>query len=166
MEPIDTNQKKKITLAINFLEELNWLFESKKVSEFKDIPNILRNLVDYRINSTINQKYISPSPNKNFLIGVLPALFQDEELFKTREELIDFAVNVLKIKMKKSSNRSRFEYIGLIVCEVTKLNDANLSKLVEALSRITGSNEKIKLIKEAKKLSNFSWNETIQKLSK
>ncbi len=164
MEKLDQNKKKKISQAINLLEELAWILDSKKNIDLKEIPTLLRGLIEKDKNIII-QKYASPNSNKNYLVGILPNLFQDEELFKTNSELLEFAENVLNLKISKEAKRSRVEYIGLIVCEVTKLNDSNLTNLVEALGEITGSTEKLRLIKEAKKQPNFTWNDAIQKLS-
>ncbi|MBK7959204.1 MAG: hypothetical protein IPK03_14600 [Bacteroidetes bacterium] len=77
---------------------------------------------------------------------------------------MDFAENALNIKISKSGKRSRLEYIGLIVCEVINLNDYELTSLVNALYQLTDNKEQLNLVKEEMKKSNFSWNDTIQKL--
>lgn len=166
MGKIEPNKKRRVIQAINFVEELSWLLDSKKNIDLKEIPELLRNLLENDNNLFSNTKYSSPNQNKNYLIGVLPTLFQDEELFKTTNELIDFAINVLRISsLSKLAKRSRYEYIGLIVCEITTLNDDNLSNLVSALAEITGSKEKLKQFKEEKRKENFSWNDTIFRLN-
>ena len=165
MKKLDPNKKKKIIQAINFMEEFSWLLDSKRNLDLKEIPELLRDALESDNTLFSQTKYSSLNQNKNFLIGVLPTLFQDEEMFRTNVELIDFAVNVLRIPLSKSAKRSRYEYIGLIVCEITKLDDDNLSNLVSALSEITGSNEKLKLLKEERKKDNFSWNDTIHRLN-
>ena len=90
----------------------------------------------------------------------------DEELFKSRDEIIDFAETVLNLPISRASKRSRTEYIGWVVCEVAKMNDNRLTDLVSALENIVGDDYKIKEMKRAKKEPNFSWNDTIKKLSK
>ena len=165
MEKIDQNKRKKITQAINLVEELSWLLDSKKSIDLKEIPSLLRNLLDNNSYISGTDKFSSPNPNKNYLIGVLPNLFQDNDLFKTNIDLADFAETILKIPVNRAEKRSRYELIGLIVCEVTNLNESDLTNLVDALSKIAGSNEKLKQIKEAKKKANFSWNDAIKTLS-
>lgn len=162
---MDNNKKKKIIQAINFVEELSWLFESKKNVSFKESVNLLLELVENDF-STGNRLVPSNKKrsNKQILIGCLPELFQDTELFKTTSELLDFAENVLNLNMSRASKRSRNEYIGWIVCEVTKLNDSKLDKLVVALEGIVSDDLKLNQMKAAKKQPNFSWNETIIKL--
>jgi len=166
MGKLELNKKRKVIQAINFVEELSWLLDSKKSVDLKEIPELLRILLENDNDLFSQTKYSSPNQNKNYLIGVLPTLFQDDELFKTTNDLLDFAVNVLKISLSKSAKRSRYEYIGLIVCEITSLDDDNLSNLVSALSEITGSKEKLKQFKEEKRKENFSWNDTIYRLNK
>lgn len=165
MEKIDQNKRKKITQAINLVEELSWLLDSKKSIDLKEIPSLLRNLLDNNSSVSGSDKFSSPNPNKNYLIGVLPNLFQDNDLFKTNIDLADFAETILNIPVNRAEKRSRYELIGLIVCEVTNLNESDLTNLVDALSKIAGSNEKLKQIKEAKKKANFSWNDAIKTLS-
>lgn len=165
MEKIDQNKRKKITQAINFVEELSWLLDSKKSIDLKEIPYLLRNLLENNLSVSGIDKFSSPNPNKNYLIGILPNLFQDNDLFKTNIDLADFAETILKIPVNRAEKRSRYELIGLIVCEVTNLKESDLTNLVDALSKIAGSNEKLKQIKEAKKKANFSWNDAIKTLS-
>jgi hypothetical protein len=162
---MDKTKKNKINQAINFIEELSWLLEKKNLS-LKDSVDLLRDLVNNseQVNIFVNTK--AKRSNKHTLVGVLPELFQDEELFKSTSELLDFADSVLSIKISRASKRSRNEYIGWIVCEVTKLNENETSSLVGALEEIVSSEVKLKQMKEAKKLPNFSWNDAIKKLSK
>jgi len=164
---MEKNKKNKVNQAINFIEELSWLIERKNIS-LKEIPIILRENFKEDLPDQMNlfRNSIKKSTNRHFLVGVLPELFQDNEMFKNTSELLDFAESVLKISISRASKRSRNEYIGWIICEVTKLNDEQLFVLVDALSNIMGNETKLKQIKEAKKQPNFSWNDTILKLSK
>jgi hypothetical protein len=164
MENLDLNKRKKINQAINFVEELSWLLSKKNV-DIKDIPSLLRSLLDSNSSLQVNKKYESPNPNKNYLIGVLPNLFTDQELFDTTNDLLTFANDVLQMNISRSAKRSRFEYIGLIICEIVNLNDDNLSKVVQALAKLTENKDNLTRFKEAKRKANFSWNEAIQKLS-
>jgi hypothetical protein len=165
MEKIDQNKKRKTQQAINFIEELAWLFDAKKNIDLKELPLTLRNILENNSSIPVSAKYESPNPNKNYLIGILPNLFQDVDLFKTNSDLSDFAESILKIEINRSEKRSRYELIGLIVCEVVNLDESKLTNLVDSLASITGSKEKLKQFKEAKKRANFSWNDAIQQLS-
>ena len=130
----------KVKYAIDFIEELSWLLESKRSLKLNDIPGILRNklLAPEPIIGAAN-KYVSPNPNIHYLIGILPRLFQDLKLFSRNDEIAEFANDVLGIKISRIEKRSKYELIGLIVCEANELDDKKLDSLVKALSEITGS---------------------------
>ena len=166
---MDKNELNKIYQSINFIEELSWLIDGKKNISLKELSFLLREIVENNspyTNNKVNKKNVS-RPNKHFLIGVLPELFQDSELFKSTSELLDFAESVLEIKpISRASKRSRMEYIGYIICEITYLKESQLKNLVNALENIVGNDIKLRQMKDAKKQPNFSWNETILKLSK
>lgn len=161
---MNTNKRKKINQALNFIEELNWFLDSKK-SVLKELPQLIREEFDNDIERSITEKYSSVNQNKNSLVGILPFLFLDTDLFKSNSDIGDFSESMLRIFIPRIEKRSRFEIIGLIVCAVPALNDSELSSLVEALSNITGNKEKLRKVKAEKKKADFSWNETIQKLN-
>ena len=162
---MEKNKKIKIYEAANFLEELSWLLEKKRNVSLKEISLYIRDISD-TYDSPINISTKDNNKHSRYLVGVLPSLFLDEELFKSRDEIIDFAETVLNLPISRASKRSRTEYIGWVVCEVAKLNDNRLTDLVSALENIVGDDYKIKEMKRAKKEPNFSWNDTIKKLSK
>jgi hypothetical protein len=83
-------------------------------------------------------QYVSKNPNVHFLVGALPTIFSDERLFASNEDITDFASEALNLSISRWEKRSRYELIGLIVCETTKLDDERLSKLVSALSILIG----------------------------
>lgn len=156
----------KIKYAIDFIEELSWLLDSKRKLKLSEIPDILRfqMLADNSMITAAN-KYASPNPNIHYLIGVLPRLFQDTKLFPKNEDIGSFARDVLGIDVSRVEKRSKYELIGLIVCECNDLNDSKLEDMVTALYAITSSSDKISKFAEAKKHTGFSWNETIRKLA-
>ncbi|WP_407480399.1 hypothetical protein [Elizabethkingia miricola] len=160
---------KKLNQAINLLEEMSWILDNNNL-KFKEIPSILKdtfyNNYSNHIESPISNKYKSKNPNKDQLIGILPNFLQDAELFKTNTDLVEFGENILNIKITRSDKRTRYELIGLLICEIRNLNDIKLSKLVDALIEIS-SNEKSLMKIKSKKMtdSNFSWNDAIFKLN-
>lgn len=163
------NKNNRITIkkAVGFLEELSWMLDPKKGIDLKKVVSVLKDTIDEQ-DSIVSfaKEYKSPNPNKHFLIGVLPRLFQDTRLFPVNESIATFAEEILKINISRYEKRSKYELIGLIVCETESLSDENLSNLVVALSQITGSEEKLEKFREERKSINFSWNETIQKLTR
>lgn len=164
---MENSRKNKIKEAANFVEELSWVLEKKKKDlSLKDISNILRDISYIEENHNRLLTKSSSSPSSQYLVGVLPSLFLDEELFKNNSDLIDFAESVLDLSISKASKRSRTEYIGFIVCEIAKISSSKLSELEISLENIIGDSYKISQVKKAKKEPNFSWNDTINKLGK
>jgi hypothetical protein len=164
---MNKNDQIALKKAINFIEELSWLLDSKKGIDLKNIVSMLQGTVSEK--NTIEsfaKDYRSPNPNKHFLIGVLPKLFQDTRIFPSNESIAKFAEEILSINVSRYDKRSKYELIGLIICEAESLSDKRLSNLVTALSQITDSEEKLEKIREERKSINFSWNETIQKLTR
>ena len=113
----------------------------------------------------IRDRYTSPNPNIHFLIGILPRLFQDQMLFPSNASISEFADEILGIPVSRSEKRSKYELIGLIVCETNDLTDEKLNKLVQALAEITESETKLRKFKEERKSNDFSWNRAIETLS-
>ncbi|RVU02380.1 hypothetical protein EOD41_00110 [Mucilaginibacter limnophilus] len=163
---VDNVKRRKINQAVNFLEELSWLLDSKRNFDLKEVSKLIRSLTESDIQSDISTKYSSVNQNKNILVGILPNLFLDQDLFKSNSDLTEFSESVLHIIIPRFEKRSRYEIIGLIVCAVPDLDDSALSNLVEALTLITGNKDKLKQVKAEKNKVNFSWNDTIHNLNK
>lgn len=161
------NELKKTELkkAIDFFEELVWLFDSRRNLKLKEVPMSLRLLVDSNDSDIVSDKFKSSNPNIHFLIGILPRLFKDEVLFPNNNSIAQFAEEVLNIKVSRAEKRSKYELIGLIVCETDTLSDGQLNELVKALSKLAGNDDHLKQIKEIQNRNNFSWNETIKQLT-
>lgn len=156
----------KVKYAIDFIEELSWLLDSKQKLKLNEIPGILRRQLQASKSVTgAANAYESPNPNIHYLIGVLPRLFQDRKLFPRNEDIASFASDVLGVDVSRVEKRSKYELIGMVVCECNELDDSQLEEMVGALAVITGNSEKISRFAEAKKLNSFSWNETIRKIA-
>lgn len=161
---MDKNKRNKINDVANFIEELSWLLDKKKNLSLKEVSSYIRDLNDN--SNSFPKLRKDENRHSRFLVGILPSLFLDEELFKSRDEILDFAEMVLELPISRAGKRSRTEYIGWIVCEVAKMNDIKLENLVGDLGNIIGDDFKMKEMKRAKKEPNFSWNDTIIKLGK
>lgn len=158
------DRSKKASMA---LDELVWMLQGVKIDQLKEAAELLRTSVDQsRYPSAVEKEYRSIDPNKCFLIGVLPRLFQDRSLFPQNEDISDFAATALGLQMSRAEKRSRYEIIGKVVCETDQLDEVRLSTLVKALEKIVGDKEKLALVAEKKRMGSFSWNETIQDLLK
>lgn len=148
---------------INFFEELSWLLDSNKELNFKNASKFLklcRNSFAHGI------KISSDTSDAYDLIGVLPSLLKDNEIFQNNSQLVQFAQEVLGINIPRWEKKSRNEIIGLIICEVEDVNKERLSILTEWAANILNNKNQVKDMQSKAKSSgnSFSWNETIQKL--
>lgn len=142
---------------VNILEEISWIIDRKSI----DLSEMIRKLKEVT-NGTKSQ---SSESSITHLVGILPSLFMDRELFVKNDDLLDFAEQILKLKAKRSGNRSRTESIGWIVCELSKSDECLRQDLVDALDELVGNEEKKNNLKKRRQTPNFSWNEAIAKLN-
>lgn len=151
------------------IEDLMFTMQRVKPEQLRQAVATLNNLISSDLtkgHSSVARSYQSEDPNKRFLIGVLPRLLLDKDLFGSNEDIIDFAAAVLKLEMSRSAEkRARHEIIGKIICETDSLDERQLTSLVTALERIVNNKENLARMKEEKRLGSFSWNETIQSLT-
>lgn len=141
----------------NIIEEISWVLDGKDIN-LKDMVKKLRQIGSADIPMKNSSSVIH-------LVGILPQLFMDKELFEKNEDLLDFAEQILKLKAKRTGNRSRTESIGWIVCELAKSDDYIRQDLVDGLDSLIYNEEKKTQIKMDRKMPNFSWNEAIARLN-
>jgi len=166
-EQISNSETAKVKAALNFFEELSWLIESNKKYRIDEFSAVLKKKFnESSAYDGVASKYVSPNPNIHYLIGVLPRFLQDISLFEKNEDISNFAKEVLGIDVTRPEKRSKYEMIGLIVCQTNELNDEKLNDLVNSLANIVGSTEKLKKIANEKKVIGFSWNEAIRTISR
>lgn len=157
---------KKASLAI---EDLLLIIQRIRPEQLKSAINTLNFIVmdsKSQVHSVVAKTYQSIDPNKHFLIGTLPRLLLDRDLFPSNEEITKFAEETLNFKIAQAEKRSRHEIIGKIVCETDKLDEKQLTYLVKALELIVGNKDKLAILIEKKKSGAFSWNETLQDILK
>lgn len=142
---------------INIIEEISWILDGKSVN-LKDVVKQLRQ-------ASSADAPLKKSSSVTHLVGILPQLLMDKELFEKNEDLLDFAEQILKLKAKRAGNRSRTESIGWIVCELAKSDDHIRQDLVDALDSLIDNEEKKAQIKKDRKMPNFSWNDAIARLN-
>ena len=153
-------QSNKQRRIVNFIQELSWLTDNYKDISIKDIYNQLQVLSENEITTGRLQT------DTKYLVGVLPSILQDTELFPKKEDILDFAKQVLGLELSIQSKRSKIEYIGTILCMVSNENTGKLESLVEALDILLNNDSKMKEVKKHRQEPDFSWNETISKLGK
>lgn len=153
--------------AALLLDDVIWAIQSLKLDNLRDAAAYLHAASAETSSPELRaDKKMGVNPNQGYLIGVLPTLFQDRNLFPQNEDIIAFSRSALGIEMNPSSNRSRYEIIGRVVCETAQLKDAALTELVAALADLTSSKQKMAEIAKKRETSGFSWNMAIQEMFK
>lgn len=165
---VDTNPKNKLSRTSKtrdpravqrFLEELSWVLASNSNLDFRAIA-------DYppRAAQALGRN-VSKNPNIHFLVGSLPLIFENPKYFPSNEDIADFASEALELPISRWEKRSRYELIGLIVCETAKLDDFRLERLVSILARMLDDDPKVNMLLSERKTQKLSWNHIIQRLS-
>jgi hypothetical protein len=149
-----------------FLEELSWLLSSHSNLDFRAIRDFIESdrAPLFERKSSLSG-YVSKNPNIHFLTGTLPVIFSDDRLFPSNEDIVEFSETALHLPIPRWEKRSRYELIGLIVCETSKLDNDRLERLVQALSKIVSDDPNAQRIFRTRKAAKLSWNEVIQKLT-
>ena len=148
--------------ARRFVEELSWLLDTYSNIDFKSLAAS----IDFFSETERSfSRHVPKNPNIRFLVGALPTIFTDEKYFPANEDLAEFASEALNLSIPRWEKRSRFELVGIIVCETVKLNDEKLTRLVDALLHITSEEANAQAVFQSRKKNKLSWNEIIQKLS-
>lgn len=147
--------------AKRFLEELSWLLQSYSNLDFKMFEEAQ---FDSKAQSSL-QKVASDNGNIHFLVGTLPIIFNNPRYFPGNEDIVEFANGALGLNIARWDKRSRYELIGLIVCETAKLDNRRLGMLVEALTKVTEQDPSAEAILVDRKANSLSWNELIQLLT-
>lgn len=162
LKSLNLKQLRRTSMA---LDDLAWMLQKVDIRQLKEAADLLRfSLSNEDATSSVARTYESSSPNKHFLIGVLPRLFQDKDLFPQNEDIADFANTILKLSMSRMEKRSRYEIIGKVVCETDALDEIELSLLVRALEKLVEDKDKLAQMAARKREGSFSWNETLQEL--
>jgi len=154
--------------VFRFLEELGWLLRSfpdmdlHTISQATAEVTAARNLL---VHSSVRTTR-SENSQAIFLVGTLPNLFTDETIFPQNEDIAEFALETLHIKIPRWQKKSKYEIIGHIVCNTTLLSGRELDELVTALNLLIKNDKKARNVIRAKQESGLSWSETIQKINR
>jgi len=149
-----------------FVEELSWLMSSYEDLDFRALGELASDLrrTD-RAALTLHERVSSKRmPAANFLVGVLPKLFTDVKLFPTNEDIVEFAQSILTINLTRWEKKSRYELIGLIVCQTEKSTEHKIDLLIQALAAMVDERSSARSAVANQRRAGASWNEVIQRL--
>jgi len=142
---------KELKSFLNLIEEFTWVTEKfSKIdkSKLKEIINGSEEVDD-----------------KGYLIGYLPRLLLDKELFLKNKDISDFAI-LLGVDINPKSNRSRNEMIGTIVCEIQEGNNVDTRKVYKIIESLVDNDSLLNKIKIDKQNSGgeYDWNIVIRNI--
>lgn len=146
-----------------FVEELSWLLSSYSDLDFRSLGQLSSEL----INSTRSRNFLVHSegrPAVRMLVGVLPNVLVDEQLFPTNEDIAEFAQSTLEMAIPRWSKKSRYELIGHVVCHTGQAPPWKLDALLTALDGIVDEKGTARALVQKQRKSGASWNEVIQTL--
>lgn len=149
-----------------FVEELSWLMSSYEDLDFRALGELASDFrrVD-RAALTLHERAGGRRvPSANFLVGVLPKLFTDQKLFPNNEDIVEFAYSILDINLSRWEKKSRYELIGLIVCQTEQSTEHRIDMLIQALAAMVDDRGLARSEAATQRRSGASWNEVIQKL--
>ncbi len=151
---------------LNFAEELSWLLDNYKGLKIEESVLQIKDLMSEAESSLLRNDLVNTThKSSRSLVGIFPELFQNRTLFPSNQSIIEFANEVLQMKINPCKNRSKTEIIGEIVCTTYSLTELETEKVVNALNKMVDNENVVKSVKEMKKEATFSWNEIIQKLA-
>jgi hypothetical protein len=151
--------------ALDFLEELLWALSAKDPKLLKGGLKMIRDLLEEKRqeHSLAMSPSVKAGPSQ-LLIGVLPQLLADQELFPSNQDIEKFAKEVFLIQIPRWEKRSRYEMIGMLVMEAYDLPTARLETIVDGLARLASTDDALARVKKVSRQTGFSWNETIRSL--
>ena len=130
-----TTQKSELDAAARFVEELSWLLTAHSELDFRMLQK-LKPPSEHLGAPDLLQRFAPRNPNIVYLVGTLPALFMDESIFPSNEDIAEFSETALKITIPRWQKKAKFELVGHIVCHAVKLDDLQVANLVRALTLI------------------------------
>lgn len=157
--PRRTGKRNDPKALARFLEELSWLLSSYEDLDFKALPAILQPKSGANRRETSAAKRDRESVE---LLGTLPALFMDDELFPSNEDIAEFSKHALGVAIPRWQKKSKYELIGHIVCNANLLNNSSLQKLFAGVQRLRDERSVERASLKRQRDLGLSWNEVIQ----
>ena len=150
--------QRKIVQSLDFLEELSWFLKSNKSSKLDDVIEMIKALRSQGVNDLAVD-------DKLYLTGAISKFLNDKDLFPSNEDIVDFAVNALSIQIPRWEKRSRYELIGLVVCETDSRDGDSVKKVAKLLSIVSSDLNELNSFKNLKKSGLLSWNDAIRRMN-
>ncbi|NDP47193.1 MAG: hypothetical protein GZ085_02155 [Sulfuriferula multivorans] len=157
--------------TLDLLQELVWAIRSRESSELINGVSYLRQLaINEGMERRKAEKRAKPTlrdrkRDLKTLVGSMPLVLADTELFPSNEDIAKFAMEALQISIARWEKRSRYEMIGMLVMESINASPGRLREVGDMLNKISDESESMAQIKQRSRQTGFSWNEAIRSLS-
>lgn len=154
--------------TLDMLQELVWAIKSRESSELLLGVAHLRQLASSERKKTSAKAKAAEGDKRESLralVGAMPLILADSELFPTNEDIAKFALEALQITISRWEKRSRYEMIGMLVMESINASDANLRDVSRLVEKVSDESDSLDEIKQSSRKTGFSWNQAIRNLS-
>ncbi|MBL8309007.1 MAG: hypothetical protein JNL19_01155 [Burkholderiales bacterium] len=155
--------------TLDLLQELVWALQSRESSDLLSGVSHLRQLaMKDRTERRAHDKRLPVHARQRdlkALVGSMPLVLADAELFPSNEDIAKFAVEALQISIARWEKRSRYEMIGMLVMESMNASPQRLREVGRLLNKISDESESMAQIKLNSRQTGFTWNEAIRSLS-
>jgi len=150
--------------TIDLLQEIVWSIQSRSGSDLQSGIDYLQSSVSSASANKVSKKS-KERQHLLSLVGSMPLILADVELFPSNEHIAKFALEALGIPIARWEKRSRYEMIGMLVMLTINLSEDQLKGLSTFLGGMTTGGNKLARIKKQVNEVGFSWNEAIRSLT-
>lgn len=151
--------------ALDLLQEIVWAIRSRPADELIAGVKHLRKVARDQTILPSAKSSRDMRRNAKALVGAMPLLLSDTDLFPSNEDIAKFATEALAIEIPRWGKRSRYEMIGMLVMETIELGDSELRAVARFVSSLGGGGKALDSFKKKSRQTGFSWNEAIRSLS-
>lgn len=155
--------------ALDLLQEIVWAIRSRESDELVSGVAYLRKLAETEIETTSGRPSSLSNSSKGLnlraLVGLMPLVLADSELFPTNADIKKFADEALQISIVRWEKRSRYEMIGMLVMESIHATPGRLKQVTLLLNEISGDPNSFERFKRTAQQTGFSWNQAIRSLT-
>ena len=150
--------------TLDLLQEILWAIQSRPSEDVKAGLKFLEDSVSMASVSKTTRK-AKEREHLQSLVGSMPLILADLELFPSNEHIAKFAREALGIQISRWEKRSRYEMIGMLVMETIGLSETRVKDLSVFLLDMSIGGKRLAIIKKQAHSVGFSWNEAIRALS-
>ena len=155
--------------TLDLIQELVWAIRSRESNELLSGVSHLRQLAQNEKAEHRKTEKKSTLRDRRHdlkaLVGSMPMVLADVELFPTNEDIAKFGKEALQISIGRWGKRSRYEMIGMLVMESINASPERLRQVSNLLNKISNETDSMAKIKHSARQTGFSWNEAIRSLS-